>query len=262
MRILAITLGLSFVLAGCAQTSSRLPDLLKCSAIAKDQVWGTNLLHIPSTVIDKGVLRDIPYSSLRSDDYELNVYGDPIDPCCVELGIYNELVKSEQAKQNCIEYILAILYLQDDRSIVRALNLQKDTQRRSGLTFEVTPETAEDSYGGWWVSVYDEQKIEKSRGSRAELDEISESKVMVEAPVHVAEPSTSAPTTVPVAIASPPPQQVAPSWTPSELKSSRPSPSSSYSSSSSSSSGRVYVKGYYRKNGTYVRPYTRSRSRR
>jgi hypothetical protein len=36
------------------------------------------------------------------------------------------------------------------------------------------------------------------------------------------------------------------------------SSSSSYNSSSSSSGGSVNVKGYYRKNGTYVSPHTRS----
>ena len=38
----------------------------------------------------------------------------------------------------------------------------------------------------------------------------------------------------------------------------KPNSSSSYNSSSSSSGGSVNVKGYYRKNGTYVSPHTRS----
>lgn len=40
------------------------------------------------------------------------------------------------------------------------------------------------------------------------------------------------------------------------------SPRSSSYSSSSSSGGTVNVKGYYRKNGTYVKPHTRSAPRR
>ena|SRR5687767_13513050 len=49
-----------------------------------------------------------------------------------------------------------------------------------------------------------------------------------------------------------------PSNTAKTLKSS----SSSSNSSSSSSGGTVYVKGYYRKDGTYVRPHTRSAPKR
>ena len=44
----------------------------------------------------------------------------------------------------------------------------------------------------------------------------------------------------------------------------KPSPAliTTPSSSSSSSGGTVHVKGYYRKNGTYVRPHTRSAPKR
>lgn len=41
--------------------------------------------------------------------------------------------------------------------------------------------------------------------------------------------------------------------------SSKPKTENSYNSSSTSSGGSVNVKGYYRKNGTYVSPHTRSK---
>lgn len=238
MRTILVGLGPLLLISGCAH--SRFADLGACSTIARNQSWGGNLQQIPSTVIDKGVLRDVPYSSLRSGDYEVNVYGDPADPSCVEVGVYRELVKSDEAKRNCLEYMKVVLRLPADRAVVQALNLEKDAQRREGLTFEVSPETAEDSYGGWWVSVYDEKKLDRSRASRAELEAVSEAKAPdVPPPVTTATP---APVT-------------ARTWSRSDLSLSRPS-------SSSSSGGRVYVRGYFRKNGTYVRPHTRSRGRR
>lgn len=56
------------------------------------------------------------------------------------------------------------------------------------------------------------------------------------------------------------PRYTSPSTYRSNTTTSSSSPSSNYSSETSS--GTVNVKGYYRKNGTYVRPHTRSAPRR
>ena len=46
-------------------------------ALVKER-WATGLQQIPATVIDKGVMRNVPYQSYRcGEDYEVNVYGDP-----------------------------------------------------------------------------------------------------------------------------------------------------------------------------------------
>jgi hypothetical protein len=232
--------------------------------------WGKSLRYIPSTVIDKGVLKDIPYTSMRAGDFEINIYGDPGDPCGVEIGIHNDLLKSLAAKRNCIDYIQAVLGNQSDRPVVRSMNLEKDVTRRNGLTYEVTPETEADAYGGWWVSVYDEQMLENSRATAAELANITvqkdsireaekaeaEAKAKADANAKVESKSTEVAKKTEQAEETKKPTEE-PRWTASDLNFSRP-----ISGGASSGSGSVYVRGYTRKDGTYVAPHTRSRPRR
>lgn len=63
------------------------------------------LVQIPATVIDKGVLRNVPYKSYRAGDYEVNVYGDPDQPARVEIGVYRSLLTSQDAKHNCVDFL-------------------------------------------------------------------------------------------------------------------------------------------------------------
>jgi hypothetical protein len=119
-----------------------------------------------------------------------------------------------------------------DRTVLRSLKLSQDVKQRAGLTFEVTPETAEDAYGGWWVSVYDVPALDRSRASDQELKEITVRRDEV----------AKAPTVAAVGA----------SWTPRDLSYARPVPASS------SGGGSVYVRSYTRKDGTYVRQHYRS----
>jgi len=150
-----------------------LPNRTKCRQTVAPRAWAKGLKQIPSTVIDKGVLRNVPYTSYRAGDYELNVYGDPAAPCCVELGVYKELTKSVEAKKNCMAAITALFSNQDDRKLIASLNLEVDKKLREGLTFEITPPTAEDAYGGWWISIYSEAGLDLSRASDKELEKIT-----------------------------------------------------------------------------------------
>lgn len=226
--------------------SQRLPDWAQCLDIALSKEWGTNLQPIPATVIDKGILRHVPYASFRSGKYELNVYGNPDQPACVEIGIYQELLKDKAAKANCLEFVLEVLNDPQDRALLKGLNHTQDKKERNGLTFEVTPETAEDAYGGWWLSVYDEKLLDKSRASDKELHAITVRREDVKKVTgNLSKTDIS-------------------DWSSNDLRFARPSlPStpipSPAVSASSGTSGRVYVRGYHRKDGTYVRPHTRSR---
>jgi hypothetical protein len=124
-------------------------------------------------VIDKGVLKNVPYTSYRSGDYELNVYGDPDAPACFEIGITGQLLKSPEAKRNCYEIVSAILNDAASVAFLRTLNPEGDKKGRNGITFEITPPTAEDAYGGWWISLYSEPLLERSRASAEELKKIT-----------------------------------------------------------------------------------------
>ena len=110
-----------------------------------------------------------------------------------------------------------------DQAVLGSLKLTQDLKERQGLSFEVTPETAEDAYGGWWVSVYDSSALDNSRASPKELAAITTPKDV---------PGTSSP--------------VVPSWSPAQMANARPGGKA------------VYVHSYVRKGGTYVQSYTRS----
>jgi uncharacterized membrane protein YgcG len=237
--------------------------------------WASTVRQIPATVIDVGVMRAVPYQSYQcGDDYEINIYGDPDAPVAIEIGIYRSLLTSDEAKAHCVELIAASLGDSVDASILRVLNRQKDLITRDGLTIEITPPDSPDAYGGWWVSIYQEEKLDASRASEAELAQIT-----------VARPTPRpAGSSAPRTATRPPAASLAgdemPDWSDEDLARARDRSSSASSSGSSTSGarnsgssggsstnnrsassggGRVYVRGYYRKDGTYVRPHSRRR---
>lgn len=243
-------------------TSSRIPPLSRTVEAVKSQRWARSLEQIPATVIDNGVMKDVPYQSyVIGNDCEVNVYGDPENPCAVEIGLYRRMLTDVGGRQNCIDLIAGILPDRTDSAILKALVRAGDKATRRDVTFEITPETAPDAYGGWWVSIYNEVELEKSRATPKEMADLAVEREIAPA---IASPTAAAPQAI---------QQVAAvsngdSWSPAELKrrSPRYAPSPTTQryeprppayEAPSDSSGRVYVKGYYRKNGTYVRPHTR-----
>jgi hypothetical protein len=194
--------------------------------------WAHELRQIPATVIDKGVLRNVPYISFRCGvDYEVNVYGDLDRPAGVEIGVYRSLLSNDAAKQHCVDFISALV--PQYSASLRLLSRDGAIVAKGDIKLEITPPTAEDAYKGWWVSVYSEPQLNLARASETELRQISQQK------------SASASQDT--------------SWSVSDLERARPS--SSYGSgayASQSSGDRVYVRGYVRKDGTYVSSYTRS----
>jgi len=231
--------------------ASRIPDWRQTVESLSKQEWAENVTQIPATVIDKGVLRNVPYTSYRvANDYEVNIYGDPDSPAGIEIGVYRELLGSDAAKRNCVEFVAGLLSDNTDAKILRALKPSIDSASRGGLTIEITPPTSEDAYGGWWVSVYDEHSLDGMRASEAEL-----------AAITVARNATPVDEQPPKGTDLDKPRAPEPSvdpvdWLPSEMRYARPAPPSA---AESSSPGRVYVRGYYRKDGTYVRAHTRRR---
>jgi hypothetical protein len=220
-------------------STARIPNWSKIISALVTNSWVHELKQIPATVIDNGVLQDVPYISFHcnSDGYEINIYGDLDNPAGFEIGAINYLVKSDAAKNNCVNFICSVLTRDDDKNIVRALSWKpKDLQKKDGVTFETTLPSEPDSYGGWWVSVYSESALTNARASGAELLRITQPRIVIKPQPIVTE--STAPTT----------------WSADDLSYSRPS-----TAGTSSGGGEVYVRGYYRKDGTYVHAYTRSR---
>lgn len=157
--------------------AARLPNYKAVLVEFGKQDWAAGLRQIPATVIDTGAFKNVPYKSQNAGDgYEVNVYGDPAKPAGFEIGIGGKLLDDEAAKRNCVDFVASLLGNDDDRTTLRALNMKQDKQTRDGLTFEITPITGADSYGGWWVSVYDEAELDKARASDQEMKQITVAK--------------------------------------------------------------------------------------
>lgn len=154
--------------------TSRLPDQKTLLVQLGSQPWAANLKQIPSTVIEKGILRNVPYVSYRcGEDYEVNIYGELDQPAGIEIGVYRSLLGNDTAKRNCLAFVEMLLGQAGDKETLKKLSLVQDKQTREGLTLEITPPTIDDAYGGWWVSAYSEQKLKLARASDAELQGIT-----------------------------------------------------------------------------------------
>lgn len=224
-------------------TTNRIPGWVTVVSRWTTNEWAHDFKQIPATVIDKGILKDVPYLSFRCNTggYELNIYGDLNKPACVEIGAVGYAVKNDSARVNCVKFITSVLQKGQDQATVGALDLKtKDVRKLGGLTFETTLPDEEDSYGGWWISVYDEKELDQARASGMEL-------------LAITQPKT-------------PPKRVIPSPTATSVTASPANYYWSYddisaysrpSRSYSGDSGMVYVNGYTRANGTYVSGYYR-----
>ena len=223
-------------------STSRFLAWEKCLRAAVRQEWIRELFPIPATVIDQGVLRNVPYKSFRSGHYEFNIYGDPENPAGLEVGVYDELVNDASAKANCIRLMTDWLRLPDDRAVVNSLRLTKDRRTVGQLTFEITPPTDADAYGGWWVSVYAEAALDSARASTAELKAIT-TRLPKNSDSFTAQPSQDESTS---SIGSAYDTAGQTNYDPGTYRYAR-------------IPGKdVYVRSYSRKDGTYVHAHTRS----
>jgi hypothetical protein len=115
-------------------STNRLPASKQALLLLSRQPWASNLKQIPATVIDKGILRNVPYISFRcGEDYEVNIYGDLDHPAGIEAGVYRDLLGEAAAKTNCLEFVSRLLSKPQDRELVQGLILEKDLRTREGL---------------------------------------------------------------------------------------------------------------------------------
>ena len=232
------------------------PDWRRIIAQVAKKAWSTELRQIPATVIDKGILKNIPYISFRcGGDYEINIYGDLDNPAGLEVGLYRSLLSQDYAKRNAIDLVASLLRNPSDAEFLRTIKHTESKEEHGGLILEITPPGAEDSYGGWWVSVYAPKLLEAARVSDSELASITSTNNARVAAVPPSDPD---------------------SWSQEELKLARstgqasvlpkqagstasPAPQSEQvpTYEGGSPSGRAYVRGYTRKDGTYVQAHTR-----
>jgi hypothetical protein len=120
--------------------------------------------QIPATTIDNGYLKNIPYLSFRINDrVEMNVYGDPNHPVCIEYGIYERGNKITQFKKIVRAYLAGILTNRKEVGALYSLDEKGGQIKVGNFIFQVTPPDAPDTYGGWWIAIYDPARLEKAR---------------------------------------------------------------------------------------------------
>jgi hypothetical protein len=162
-----------------------IPDWAQIVSLLANNGWAQGLKQVPAPVINSGIWGNVPYISFRcaAGGYEVNVFGDLNRPAGIQVGAMSYLNQSAGAKSNCVNFICSVLASADDRKMVRALNWsQKDSRKKGGMTFETLLPGEWGSYGGWWVSVYNDNELANSHASEAELLGLAQPRVAAPLP--------------------------------------------------------------------------------
>jgi len=134
--------------------------------------------QIRATRIDSGYLKNVPYLSFRINKHvEMNVYGNSEDPACLEFGIYEHGAQITRFKKMIRAYLAGILTSRAEIGALYSLSEKGDERRVGKLYFKVLPPTSPDAYKGWWISVFDLEKLDKARLSDVAYNNVA-NKVM------------------------------------------------------------------------------------
>lgn len=130
--------------------------------------------QIPATTIDKGRLERIPYLSFRVNSHsEFNVYGNPNDPVALEFGMYGKQKYSDKYKEIIREFLAGHLNTREEIAALYAISFKGGTKQVGDLVFEISPPKNADSYGGWWITVYEASRLNAARVSPAKYAAIT-----------------------------------------------------------------------------------------
>lgn len=125
--------------------------------------------EIPATAVTVGEFRNVPYKSFRvNQDIELNIYGDPNDPCGIELGIYGKRKANARLQGLLRAYLAGFLTTREELAALYSLNFKKSKAVGGDMTFEVTAPDADDAFNAWWLSIYNARDLDAIRLSDAE----------------------------------------------------------------------------------------------
>jgi len=133
-----------------------------------------SFIQIPPSTIQSGYLRNIPYLSFRVNErVEMNVYGNPEDPVCLEFGIYEHGEKITRFKKIIRAYLGGCLSSRSEIGALYGLSEKGDEKMAGKLCFKVLPPTAPDAFGGWWISVFDPIRLAKARVNDAAYKKVT-----------------------------------------------------------------------------------------
>jgi len=128
-----------------------------------------SMVEIPATLIDNGKFKNVPYKSFRvNHDIEINIYGDPEDPAGVELGIYGWKSNINRARKTLRAYLAGFLTSREEVAALYSLSFQGGLRQVGNVVLEITPRSAPDAYGAWWISLYNPKLLNDVRLDDAE----------------------------------------------------------------------------------------------
>lgn len=133
-----------------------------------------SLVEIPATTIDNGEFKNVPYMSFRAnEDIELNIYGDPNDPAGIELGIYGAHAGNTRLRKVLRSYLAGFLTTRKEIEALYAIDLNGGIHEAGDITIEITPKSAPDAYGAWWISLYNRKDLDSVRMDTADYERLT-----------------------------------------------------------------------------------------
>jgi prepilin-type N-terminal cleavage/methylation domain-containing protein len=94
--------------------------------------------------------------------------GNPEDPVGIEFGVYERGEKITNFKKIIRAYLAGILQSREEIKALYKLDEKGGKAKVGRFLFEITPPTAPDSNGGWWLSIYEPGRLDQFRVSDLE----------------------------------------------------------------------------------------------
>lgn len=128
-----------------------------------------SLAPIPPTLIDNGYLKNVPYLSFRINDYiEMNVYGNPDEPAAIEFGVYGRLSSSDKLRRTLRSFLAGFLTSRKEVGAIYSIPFSGGEKNAGDFRIRITPSSASDAYGAWWICLYNPKNLEAARVGDAE----------------------------------------------------------------------------------------------
>lgn len=128
-----------------------------------------SLRQIPATHIDNGYLKNVPYLSFRINDYiEMNIYGNPDDPAAIEFGVYGKLASNDKMRRTLRSFMVGFLSSRKEVGAIYSIPFTGGQKSAGDFRIRITPASAPDAYGAWWICLYNPKTLEDARVGDAE----------------------------------------------------------------------------------------------
>lgn len=153
-----------------------IPDWAQIVTLLGENAWAEGVQQVPATVINYGSFKNIPYVSFRcaSGGYELNIFGNLDAPVAVQFGAVGYLKDNPAARTNCVNLVSAVLANPALVKAVQGLDFsEKQVTTLKGFTVQNLIPGEMGSYGGWWVSVQNNDALAKAQASEEEIQNLT-----------------------------------------------------------------------------------------